>query len=168
MERRSGHGWSFLPMIDSVEAYEESYLFRLAIEPAGILSPRFRPDPAELDACRKQQEFIVAGGFQTMSTLELFEAGSKFHETLASWSGNRFILQSVRRVNQLRRLVEYGLVTKQRITRKTQATEHLAILDPIGRGDFLTAATLLREHLDVARRQKISSGILKSRNDDSP
>ena len=154
-------------MIDSVEAYEESYLFRLAVEPAGLLSPRFNPVPAELDACRKQQTFIVDGGFQSMSTLELFEAGSKFHETLASWSGNRFILQGVRRVNQLRRLVEYGLVTRQRSTRQAQATEHLAILDPIARGDFLTAATLLREHLDVARRQKISSGIFRTRSDDS-
>jgi len=25
VERRAGHGWSFLPMIDSVDAYEESY-----------------------------------------------------------------------------------------------------------------------------------------------
>jgi DNA-binding GntR family transcriptional regulator len=32
VERQVGHGWRFMPMIDSLKAYEESYLFRAAIE----------------------------------------------------------------------------------------------------------------------------------------
>ena len=159
VERRSGHGWSFLPMIDSLEAYEESYAFRIAIEPAGILSPKFNPNPAELEYCQRQQELIMEHGYRTMTALELFEAGSRFHEIIAKWSGNRFILQGVRRVNQLRRLVEYRMMTKHRPTRKAQANQHLAILEPIRRGDYLSAAALLRDHLNVARREKISSGI---------
>ena len=63
IERRTGHGWKFLPMIDSAEAYEDSYALRLAIEPAGLMSPKFRADPAALESCRKQQEFIAREGY---------------------------------------------------------------------------------------------------------
>lgn len=155
IERRAGHGWEFLPMIDSPEAYEESYALRLAIEPAGILSPKFRVDMPALEACRKQQEFIAGDGYRTMTPIELFEANSRFHETIAACSGNRFILQTVRRLDQLRRLVEY-MQAEKRLPRKEQAEEHLAILDALQKGDFLAAATLMREHLDGARRQKVA------------
>jgi DNA-binding GntR family transcriptional regulator len=156
IERRTGHGWEFLPMIDSSEAYEESYALRLAIEPAGILSAKFRPDLPALDACRKQQEFIVSSGFKTMTAIELFEANARFHETIAACSGNRFILQTVRRLDQLRRLVEY-MQAERRLPRKGQAEEHLEILNCISKGDYLGAATKMRDHLDGARRAKITS-----------
>jgi DNA-binding GntR family transcriptional regulator len=158
VERRPGHGWFFLPLIDSNEAYEESYLFRLTVEPAGILSPTFRADFPALDECRKQQKFIADGGFRTMTPVELFEANTRFHETIAACSGNRFILQAVRRLNQLRRLVEYRQA-KQRPPRQTHAREHLAILDKLGDSDFLSAATLMRMHLDNARREKARSAV---------
>lgn len=156
IERRTGHGWEFLPMIDSAEAYEDSYHLRLAVEPAGLLSPKFHPDPAALESCRKQQEFIASEGYRTMSAIELFEANSRFHELIAEWSGNSFIAQTVRRIDQLRRLVEY-MQAEKRMPRKAQAEEHLAILDAIARGDCLTAASKMREHLDGARRGKITS-----------
>jgi DNA-binding GntR family transcriptional regulator len=153
IERRTGHGWEFLPMIDSPEAYEESYALRIAIEPAGILSPKFRIDVPTLDACRKQQEFIAREGYRSMTPIELFEANARFHETIADCSGNRFILQTVRRMDQLRRLVEY-MQAEHRLPRKGQAEEHLAILDALATADFLRAATLMRDHLEGARRQK--------------
>lgn len=156
--RRAGHGWSFLPLIDSMEAYEESYIFRLAVEPAGILSATFKPGTSALEACRREQEFIAEGGYRTMTATELFEANARFHEAIAASCGNRFILQAVRHVNQLRRLVEY-LQAKERLPRKTQANEHLAILDKILRGDFLSAATTMRTHLEGARKQKVLASI---------
>jgi DNA-binding GntR family transcriptional regulator len=164
IERRTGHGWEFLPMIDSPEAYEDSYTLRLAIEPAGILSPKFRPDNPALLACRKQQEFIATKGYASMTPIELFEANSRFHETIAECSGNRFMLQTVRRMDQLRRLVEY-MQAERRLPRKTQAEEHLAILDSIASGDFLGAATKMREHLDGARRAKTSMAIFPHRSE---
>ncbi len=36
IERLPGHGWSFLPMLKSMQSYQDSYRFRLAIEPAAI------------------------------------------------------------------------------------------------------------------------------------
>lgn len=154
VEQNVGHGWTFLPMIDTPEAYEESYLFRQAIEPVGLMSPSFRIEPAGLAELRREQQHIVNGGYQTMTAIELFEANSRFHETLAHWSGNRFIEQAVRRVNQQRRLLEYHQAS-QRKPRQTQAQEHLHILDALAAHDVLQAASLLRAHLDGARRAKV-------------
>jgi DNA-binding GntR family transcriptional regulator len=154
IERQIGHGWQFMPVIDSVEAYEESYLFRAAIEPTGIMSPTFSANRVELEALRRRQQFIAAGGYLSMNSVELFEANSEFHETIAKWSGNRFIAQSVRRMDRLRRLVEYRQA-RARKPRQHQAIEHLAILEAIASHDLLRAATLLREHIDGARRAKV-------------
>lgn len=154
VEPNVGHGWHFQNTIESPEAYEESYLFRQAIEPTGILSPSFQADLAELKQLQQEQRLIVDGGFRQMTPIELFEANSRFHETVAGWTHNRFILQSVRRVNQLRRLVEYRQASR-RGPRQTQAEEHLRILDAIARQDFVEAAALMRAHLDGARRAKV-------------
>jgi len=157
VEKLVGHGWGFLPMIDSPEAYEESYVYRSAIEPTGLLSPGFKADPVELAELKRQQRSITEGGYETMTPIELFEANARFHETLARWSGNRFILQGVRRTDQLRRLVEYGQAGRARAPRRAQAEEHLQILSAIERGDALQAATLMRAHLEGARKGKAYS-----------
>lgn len=157
IEKSVGHGWEFQPLIDSQQAYEESYVFRAAIEPTGLMSASFTADPVELASLRRQQEFIAGTGWQTMTPIELFESNSQFHETLAKWSGNRFILQSVRRTDQLRRLVEYRQA-RSRSPRQTQAQEHLQILDAIEGNDPLKAASLMRAHLEGARRGKVFGG----------
>lgn len=157
IEKAVGHGWEFQPLIDSPQAYEESYVFRTAIEPTGLMSPGFRADAVELAALRRQQEHIATSGWETMTPIELFEANSQFHETLAKWSNNRFILQSVRRTDQLRRLVEYRQARARR-PRQTQAQEHLQILAAIAAGDPLQAASLMRAHLEGARRGKVYGG----------
>lgn len=155
IEKAAGHGWTFLPMIDSNQAYEESYEFRAAIEPTGLLSPHFHADPEELAALRRLQSFIAERGYQSITPIELFEASCQFHETLAKWSNNRFILQGVRRADQLRRLVEYRHFTRDREFRHDQASEHLTILDAITEGKMKKAATLLQKHLEGARHDKV-------------
>jgi DNA-binding GntR family transcriptional regulator len=157
VEKSVGHGWSFQPMIDSPEAYEESYVFRTALEPTGLMGNGFKADPVELAGLRRQQALIASAGWETMTPIELFESNSKFHETLAKWSGNRFILQAVRRTDQLRRLVEYRQARSRR-PRQTQAQEHLQILDAIAAHDALQAAALMRAHLEGARRGKVYGG----------
>ena len=153
IEKQVGQGWRFLPMIDSAEAYEESYLFRTALEPAALVSPTFCPDQNEFDKLFERQQFIADQGYETMTASELFEANSEFHETLAKWSGNRFFAQSIRRMDNLRRLVEYSQA-RERSPRKTQALEHLAILRAIAQQDILKAAALLKEHINNARKAK--------------
>lgn len=155
IERRAGHGWEFLPLIDSVEAYEENFEMRRVIEPAALLSGRFAAIPAELENLRRQQAFMADGGYGEMTPAEWAEINARFHETLARWSGNRFMLQTMRRLNQLRRLVEHRAVAGDPALRAKQAAEHLRILDAIAAGDHRGAAELLRRHIDGARRQKV-------------
>lgn len=162
-ERKPGHGWSFLPLIDSKEAYAESFEVRRAIEPSGILSAKFRPDPQALATIRRQQEFMAKSGYRTLSPIEWADINARFHETLASWSGNRFFLQTVRRLNQLRRLAEYKAVARSRAPRKVQAAEHLAIINAIERGDYRRAASMLRSHLEGARREKVRRSLFEQR-----
>ena len=116
----------------------------------------FRCGAGQKDLVR-QQELIANTGWKTMTPIELFESNSQFHETLAKWSGNRFILQAVRRTDQLRRLVEYRQA-RSREPRQTQAKEHLEILDAIAAHDALKAASLMRAHLEGARRGKVYGG----------
>lgn len=156
VEKKAGQGWEFLPLIDSKEAYEESYIFRLALEPALVMSPKFKVDLMELEICLTSQRRIVSKGYQDMTPFELFEANCHFHETLAKWSNNRFYYQSLVKLNQLRRLAEYKL-SSERIKRKGQAQEHIEILESIKQGDLLEAANLLRLHLHHAKSEKVSA-----------
>jgi len=90
----------------------------------------------------------------TMTPRELFEANSDFHETLAACSGNRFLLQTVRRLNQLRRLVEYRQAQEKRSQRRHHAEEHLEILELLLAGERPAAADKLRLHLERATSDK--------------
>lgn len=154
VEQNTGRGWHFLPVVDSMEAYDESFYFRIVLEPAALLSPMFSPDIAELDKLIQEQRFISKEGFAIMTARELFDANTRFHETIVSWSGNRFLLQSLKRLNQLRRLVEYKQ-TKTRAPRQGQASEHVEILLLIKKLDYLAAASLLKKHLEGARSKKV-------------
>ena len=154
IEQSMGHGWRFLSMIDSPDAYEESYLFRQSIEPGAILGPSFAFVPAELKQLRREQQRIVDGGFQTMTPIELFEANSHFHETIAEWGHNRFVLQSVRRINQLRRLVEYR-ITVDRSRLPIQCREHINILTLLEKGLRQEASDFLRVHIEGAGLIKV-------------
>lgn len=153
-EKEAGYGWTFLPLIDSLEAYDDMYALRIAIEPAGILSPKFRPDMRELQELRSEQQAILDGVHQTAT--ERFESNARFHEAIAAWSANRFTLQTLRRLDQLRRLAEYRQA-KQDLPRLALAREHLEILAAIETGDNLAAASLMKQHLSGARLKKATS-----------
>src|SRR5690606_31110405 len=46
IHKKPGHGWEFEPVLDSVDAHNQSYRFRMIIEPAAILEPSFRINQA--------------------------------------------------------------------------------------------------------------------------
>lgn len=158
IERREGRGWSFAQLIDSIEAYRESYELRQMLEPAGILGDRFQLDQDILQRLRAQQEMVRDGGWETLGQIELFEANSAFHEGLAAMSGNRFLIGIVERQNQLRRLVEYRQTLRREQVRG-QNNEHLTILDLLRDGERRDAAAALSAHLGNAKRRKSSNGI---------
>jgi DNA-binding GntR family transcriptional regulator len=61
IERLPGHGWQFLPVLTSLDGYQDSYRFRLLIEPAAILEPGFVVDEPALGRVRQQQQQLVNG-----------------------------------------------------------------------------------------------------------
>jgi DNA-binding GntR family transcriptional regulator len=153
IERNEGRGWTFAVLIDSVEAYRECYDLRQVIEVHGIRSPEFRADPVILADLRRRQEIVADGGWQRLSQMELFEANSSFHEGLAALSGNRFLINTVQKLNQLRRLIEYRQTLNAEQVRGQNA-EHLAILDALDVGDTAKAADLMHDHLGKAKLRK--------------
>lgn len=153
IERNEGRGWTFAALIDSVEAYRECYELRQVIEAHGLRCPGFRLDSTVLADLRRRQEMVAEGGWQRLSQMELFETNSEFHEGLAALSGNRFLQNTVQKLNHLRRLVEYRqtLNTTQVLG---QNAEHLGILDALDAGDTARAADLMFEHLGRAKDRK--------------
>jgi DNA-binding GntR family transcriptional regulator len=153
VERKSGYGWRFLPVLQSAESHAYSYRFRMAIEPAAILEPGFRIDRAAFAHLRAEQQSLLAGRLRELSSAELFEIGSRFHETVVACSGNPFFLEALRRVDRLRRLIEYrAMGDPERFAR--QAREHVRLLDMLEAGERTAAAAFLRRHLEVARAVK--------------
>lgn len=158
IERREGRGWTFSFLIDSIEAYRESYELRQMLEPAGLIADNFRFDRGVLESLRRQQETVRDDGWKNLSQFELFETNSAFHEGLARMSGNRFLIGVVEQQNQLRRLVEYRQ-TLNREQVRGQNAEHLAILDMLDRERRFEASQLLSAHLGNAKNRKARTSI---------
>lgn len=161
IERREGRGWSFVQLIDSVSAYRESYELRQMLEPAGLVSDSFALDPTILERLRLQQVMVRDGGWKTLSQIELFETNAHFHEGLAAMSGNRFLVGTIERQNQLRRLVEYRQ-TLNREQVRGQNEEHLQILDALEKGQRFEASRILAYHLGNAKNRKARGEIFES------
>eukprot|EP01037_Dinobryon_pediforme_P001814 gene1814-1844_t len=145
-ERRPGYGWSFLPMLTTPQAMEQTYRVRLMLEPAGLLEPGFRLSPEKAERCREREQAMLDGEIETLSADELYERGVQFHETLAEASGNPFLIDTIRRLNAIRRLLAYRtMLDRQRYYR--QVRQHLAILDHVLGGRNDEAAEAMRRHL---------------------
>jgi DNA-binding GntR family transcriptional regulator len=154
IDRKPGRGWIFRPLLSNAESHRESYRFRMIIEPAAILEPRYQVDLAELEKCRREQVDLLDGGIERCTPAELYRAGVHFHETVIAGSGNRFLLDSLRTVNQMRRVVEYGTrLDRSRLHR--QCEEHLILIDLLVKGERMEASQFLRQHLNTARITKI-------------
>jgi DNA-binding GntR family transcriptional regulator len=152
-ERLPGHGWAFTPTLTSREAYDQGYRFRAAIEAAALLEPSFRVDQAGLAVLRDEQRALLDGDLKHAPRTRLFATNSGFHERIMEWSGNPFFIDALRRVNQVRRLIEYRLtVDRSRLER--QCREHLELLEMIEGGDLVTASAYLRVHIGTARMIK--------------
>src|SRR6201996_641387 len=146
IERRSGNGWRFLPALDATQLHEDSYRFRLLIEPACILEPTFRVDKARAQRLRQTHVALLADGLEKLSSSKFFELNAEFHEFVAGCSHNRFLEQAVINQNRLRRFFSYISVPALERMR-VSCSEHVAILDRLLAGEREHAATLLWRHL---------------------
>lgn len=153
VDKANGYGWDFMPTIDTLEAYDDLYAVRLALEPACVMSTKFRPVRSELVALRGEQMAIANGDVKNLVAVELFESNSHFHATLVHWSHNTVAIGVLQRLDRLRRLTEYHQAERP-LPRRELALEHCRVLDAIEAGDTMLAASLLRAHLDRARQKK--------------
>ena len=146
VERKPGNGWSFLASIDSARAQDESYAFRRIIEPALVLQPTFELDREWAKTSRARHLAYRNKTWRDSMAVDFYQMNADFHEGLARCSGNRFLLSTVQRQNQLRSFLnyqwEYGV---ERV--HASIDEHLAILDALEQGDNEGAATLMHQHL---------------------
>lgn len=155
VERLPGHGWRFLAVMVSPQAYEDGYRFRMVIEPAALLEPTFRVDKAALAALSEQQISLLKGGFRKLSRTELFSLNSQFHEVLIGFSHNPFFIDAVKKIDRVRRLLDFRSThagSRERLLK--QCSEHLEIIDLLERGDNLAAAEFLRNHIQGALESK--------------
>jgi DNA-binding GntR family transcriptional regulator len=146
IERLPGHGWEFLPVLTSLQAYEDSYRFRLLIEPAAILEPRFVLNRSALERCRLQQQWLVNGGIWKISDAKLFEFNSGMHEAIISCSQNSFFIDALKRIDRVRRLMEY----RQKLDRESalgRCREHIQLLDLLLAEKRSEASQFLGRHL---------------------
>lgn len=152
-ERKEGYGWRFLPVAKTPGAFDEIYRFRLAIEPAAMLEPSFELDRKVISEQRRIQEGMLDMDHASVLPEALLENGSLFHEELIKLSGNPFFLMALKRVNQMRRLMEYRAeINVDRLVE--QCTEHLEILSLVEKGDLPDASYKLRQHLGGALKRK--------------
>jgi DNA-binding GntR family transcriptional regulator len=157
-ERRQGYGWSFSPMLTTPESLEQTYRVRLALEPAALLEPTYHLDSETAARCRDAEMRLLAGGIETDSADALHERGVRFHEAIIGASGNPFFLETIRRINRVRRLLSYrSMIDRSRYRR--QCEEHLQILDLLEAGKNKDASRALRLHLQhtVENMKKIKS-----------
>ncbi|MFE1954574.1 GntR family transcriptional regulator [Streptomyces sp. NPDC059524] len=153
IERLPGYGWEFQPMLTTMTAYEDSYRFRLTIEPAAILEPGFVLDRTALEQVRAQQQRLVDGDIWTIGNAQLYDLNSRFHEVIMACSHNSLFIDALHRVDRLRRLIEYRRSLK-RDRAVVRCTEHVEIADLLLAGRRAEAAEALRKHLATVSEEK--------------
>jgi DNA-binding GntR family transcriptional regulator len=153
IERLPGNGWAFRPMLTSLKSYADSYRFRITIEPAAILEPGYTIDRKALSARRAEQQRLIDGAIDHVSSRELFEINSRLHETIAEGSGNEFFVEGLKRIDRLRRLIEYRRTLDPRAA-VGRCEEHVAIVDRLLDDDRAGASKLMRHHLTSVSAQK--------------
>ncbi|SIK50067.1 transcriptional regulator NanR [Mycobacteroides abscessus subsp. abscessus] len=113
-----------------------------------------------LARCRAAELHLLEGGIETDSAAQIHERGVRFHESLVEASGNAFFIETIKRVNRVRRLLSYRSM-KDRERYVEHCRQHLQILDLIEAGRLDAASDALRVHLaSTLRNLERISGLL--------
>jgi len=149
VERKPGYGWRFLTGPRDTATHDESYRFRMMVEPMGILEPGFHLEPSWIEHMRRLHNETLERPWTESSSVAFFEMNAAFHEGLAAASGNRFVHAAIRNQNQLRRFSQYDWKFGfERVV--VNCREHLEMLDFLDRGEREIASLLMRRHLERA------------------
>ena len=145
-QKKPGYGWEFSTMLTTPDSLLQSYRLRMALEPSALLEPGYHLDPKIIEKCRAAERHLLDGGIETDTPDQLHERGVRFHESLVEASGNPFFIETIRRVNRVRRLISYrSMQDRQRY--KEHCHQHLHLLDLLEAGRNAEAADKMREHL---------------------
>lgn len=150
-ERKRGYGWRFSTMLTTPDSLMQSYRLRLALEPAALLEPGYKLQPDVLERCRAAEKHLLSGGIETATADQLHDRGVRFHESLVEASGNVFFIDTVRRVNRVRRLLSYRSM-QDRKRYKEHCKQHLHVLNLLEQERNEEASQMLREHLQHTLR----------------
>ena len=149
--KKPGYGWEFSSMLTTPESLLQSYRLRLAIEPAALLEPGYRLEKQVIARCRAAELHLLNGGIETDTADQLHDRGVRFHESLVEGSGNPFFIDTMRRVNRVRRLLSYRSM-RDRSRYQEHVDQHLMLLDLLERERNEEAAEVMREHLGSTLR----------------
>lgn len=152
-ERLPGHGWQFLPMLTSMQSYRDSYNFRITIEPAAILESTFILNTKALLSRREEQQNLLDGQIWKISNSALFDLNANLHETIIECSNNSFYIDSLKRIDKLRRLIDY----RQTLDRQLaigRIEEHVQLLNLLLTNKLKEASIFMREHLSAVSAVK--------------
>jgi DNA-binding GntR family transcriptional regulator len=156
--RLKGHGWRFQPTLTGIHSAKASYEFRLIVEPALLLLANFKIDQAAVQRLREDHLKLLdqATRRRLVDRAWTYDLDASFHEIIAGFSGNAFLIQVIQQHNRLRCLVEYGGYGRlERI--RAWASEHLAILDALRLRRPRRAAEEMRRHLTNAMNATVTS-----------
>src|SRR5207247_9389049 len=126
-ERRPAYAWAFSSLLTTRVSLLKSYRLPLALEPAALLEPGYRLDQRVLARCRAAEMHLLEGGIEAATADELHDRGVYFHESLVEASGNEFFIDTIRRVNRVRRLLSYRSM-RDRTRYVEHCHQHLEIL----------------------------------------
>lgn len=145
-ERKPGYGWTFSTMLTTPDSLLQSYRLRLALEPAALLEPGYKLAPEILERCRLAEHHLLNGGIETDTADQLHNRGVRYHESLIEASGNIFFIDTIKRVNRVRRLLSYRSM-QDRKRYKEHCKQHLHVLDLLEQERNEEASEMLRQHL---------------------
>jgi DNA-binding GntR family transcriptional regulator len=144
--RNRGHGWRFEPSLHTPATRDESYAFRIVVEPAAILSPSFELDRGMAELCRRHHEIVLNPAPQDTSLTTLSDIDIEFHRMIGVSSRNRFFLAAIEQQNSLRRVTAYANWNKARLFGSCVGG-HMEILAALERDEREEAAELMRHNL---------------------
>jgi len=162
VSRKPGYGWAFSSMMTTPDSLLQSYRLRLALEPAALLEPGYRLLPGVLERCRAAEQHLLDGGIDTDTADQLHDRGVRFHESLVEASGNPFFIDTIKRVNRVRRLLSYRSM-RDRARYKQHCAQHLEVLRLLEQERNEEASEALAEHLRSTLKNLTQiSGMLRS------
>ena len=107
-QKKPGYGWEFSAMLTTPDSLLQSYRLRLALEPAALLEPGYRLEQGGARALPRRRAAAARGRHRdrhapTSCTTAACASTSRWSKA----RGNPFFIDTMRRVNRVRRLLSY-------------------------------------------------------------